>query len=181
MKNFNRDSKPKAKRGGRDFNRDSGRKSFGGSGRSSFKKSSDSRSDSREMFSTICSECGKACGVPFKPTDNRPVLCKGCFKKQQDDGSYNKREDRGGFSKSNFSGGRHEMPQNNRQDSAQFEALNNKLDEVLEILRSLTFLVDDTDVEEIEEMPEELEEKPKAKAKTVKKTATKAAPKKAKK
>lgn len=166
MKNFNRDSKSKAKRGGRDFNRDSGRKSFGGSGRNSFKKNS----DSREMFSTICSECGKACGVPFKPTDNRPVLCKGCFKKQQDDGSYSKREDRGGFSKSNFSGGRHELTQNNRQDSAQFEALNNKLDEVLEILRSLTFLVNDN---EIEELPEELEEKPKAKAKTVKKTATK--------
>ncbi|MDD4412740.1 MAG: hypothetical protein PHR00_03800 [Patescibacteria group bacterium] len=179
MKNFSHDSKPKAKRGGRDFNRDSGRKSFGGSGRSSFKKSSDSRSDSREMFSTICSECGKACGVPFKPTDNRPVLCKECFKKQQDDGSYNKRDDRGSFSKSSFSGSRHEMPQNSRQDSAQFEALNAKLDEVLDILRSLTFLVDDTEVEEIPE--EELEEKPKTK--TVKKAATKtkAASKKAKK
>ncbi|MGA9463498.1 MAG: zinc-ribbon domain containing protein [Terracidiphilus sp.] len=28
-----------------------------------------------------CSECGAETTVPFKPTQNRPVLCRGCFAK----------------------------------------------------------------------------------------------------
>ncbi|MFA6800342.1 MAG: CxxC-x17-CxxC domain-containing protein, partial [Candidatus Methanomethylophilaceae archaeon] len=27
------------------------------------------------MFDTTCSDCGKECQVPFKPTDGRPVYC----------------------------------------------------------------------------------------------------------
>ncbi|HEY2470941.1 MAG TPA: zinc-ribbon domain containing protein [Terracidiphilus sp.] len=29
-----------------------------------------------------CSECGVETTVPFKPTQKRPVLCRGCFNKQ---------------------------------------------------------------------------------------------------
>jgi CxxC-x17-CxxC domain-containing protein len=29
---------------------------------------------------TICSQCGEATTVPFKPTQGRPVLCRSCFK-----------------------------------------------------------------------------------------------------
>ena len=28
---------------------------------------------------TVCSQCGKRTTVPFKPTQNRPVLCRECF------------------------------------------------------------------------------------------------------
>ncbi len=31
---------------------------------------------------TTCSECGAETTVPFKPTQGRPVLCRGCFQKQ---------------------------------------------------------------------------------------------------
>jgi CxxC-x17-CxxC domain-containing protein len=37
----------------------------------------------REMFKTVCSECGKPCEVPFKPAEGRPVYCKDCYKKKK--------------------------------------------------------------------------------------------------
>ena len=32
---------------------------------------------------THCSECGVETTVPFKPTQGRPVLCRGCFQQKQ--------------------------------------------------------------------------------------------------
>ncbi|UCC91698.1 MAG: DNA-directed RNA polymerase [Candidatus Aenigmatarchaeota archaeon] len=37
----------------------------------------------REMHKTICSECGKECEVPFKPTEGRPVYCRDCLAKKR--------------------------------------------------------------------------------------------------
>jgi len=37
----------------------------------------------REMHKAICSECGKECEVPFKPTEGKPVFCKECFAKRR--------------------------------------------------------------------------------------------------
>ena len=33
----------------------------------------------REMFDAVCASCGKACKVPFKPREDRPVYCSDCF------------------------------------------------------------------------------------------------------
>ncbi|MCC7564721.1 MAG: hypothetical protein KO206_00360 [Methanomicrobiaceae archaeon] len=33
----------------------------------------------REMHKTICSDCGRECEVPFKPTEGRPVYCRECL------------------------------------------------------------------------------------------------------
>ena len=33
----------------------------------------------REMFTAICSQCGKEARVPFQPRDDRPVYCSECF------------------------------------------------------------------------------------------------------
>jgi CxxC-x17-CxxC domain-containing protein len=33
----------------------------------------------REMFSAICSNCGKEARVPFQPRSDRPVYCSDCF------------------------------------------------------------------------------------------------------
>ena len=38
----------------------------------------------REMFVTVCSECGAEARVPFKPRDDRPVLCSECFAKSKE-------------------------------------------------------------------------------------------------
>lgn len=37
----------------------------------------------REMHKAVCSECGKECEVPFKPSDGRPVFCRDCFAKKK--------------------------------------------------------------------------------------------------
>jgi len=36
----------------------------------------------REMHKATCSECGKECEVPFKPTEGKPVFCKECYMKK---------------------------------------------------------------------------------------------------
>ncbi len=33
----------------------------------------------RQMFATICSECGKETQVPFQPRGDKPVYCSDCF------------------------------------------------------------------------------------------------------
>ena len=35
----------------------------------------------REMFSTICSECGQTAMVPFQPRSDKPVYCSSCFER----------------------------------------------------------------------------------------------------
>jgi CxxC-x17-CxxC domain-containing protein len=37
----------------------------------------------REMYKAVCSDCGKECEVPFKPTEGRPVYCQDCFAKHR--------------------------------------------------------------------------------------------------
>jgi len=37
----------------------------------------------REMHDAVCSECGQACQVPFKPTEGKPVYCRDCFAKRR--------------------------------------------------------------------------------------------------
>jgi CxxC-x17-CxxC domain-containing protein len=54
--------------------------------RKEFKKSGDRRGtgrEEREMFDAVCSSCGNACQVPFKPKGTGGVLCSNCFKKQK--------------------------------------------------------------------------------------------------
>lgn len=40
-----------------------------------------SRGGARQMFDAVCSECGKACQVPFEPRGDRPVYCSDCFRR----------------------------------------------------------------------------------------------------
>lgn len=39
----------------------------------------------REMFKAVCAKCKKDCEVPFKPSGDKPVLCKDCFIKERED------------------------------------------------------------------------------------------------
>jgi CxxC-x17-CxxC domain-containing protein len=36
-----------------------------------------------EMHEAVCSECGSACQVPFKPKAGKPVYCQACWKKRK--------------------------------------------------------------------------------------------------
>jgi CxxC-x17-CxxC domain-containing protein len=40
------------------------------------------QSPSRQLFATVCTECGKDTQVPFKPTAGKPVYCRECFQKR---------------------------------------------------------------------------------------------------
>ncbi len=35
----------------------------------------------REMYKAICAECGVETEVPFRPSGDRPVYCRDCFRK----------------------------------------------------------------------------------------------------
>ena len=45
----------------------------------------------REMFTTVCSQCGKEARVPFQPRGDRPVYCSDCFRSMRTDSSYSSR------------------------------------------------------------------------------------------
>jgi len=34
------------------------------------------------MYKAVCADCGKECEVPFKPHQDRPVYCAGCWAKR---------------------------------------------------------------------------------------------------
>jgi len=60
--------------------------------RGNFNRSSDF--ERKEMFDTVCDECGKDCQVPFKPTGDRPVYCSNCFREREEKGNNDDRGNR---------------------------------------------------------------------------------------
>lgn len=96
MGNFNRgdrgDRKFGSRNGGsRSFDRGSSRASFG----------NDRGGDRPMMHRATCSDCGKSCEVPFKPTGSKPVYCSECFGNNAGGSdrfeSRGRGRDRGGF------------------------------------------------------------------------------------
>ena len=43
------------------------------------KASRNANGEAREMFETVCAECGKPTRVPFIPKNDRPIYCSECF------------------------------------------------------------------------------------------------------
>ena len=167
MGNFGRDDRSAGGyRGG--FNRGGGGRSFGGGGRSSFGggRSFDRGGDrgNREMFKTTCSNCGKECEVPFRPTNGKPVYCSECFEKMGN-------------------GGRSDAPRNDfrspapasNQNNIQLDALNAKLDKIISLLepKSAKPVATAPIVEEVKEVKtSKVEIQPKGNKKIVKKEAS---------
>lgn len=121
------------------FNRDrnqGGGRSFGGGGGRFGDRGDRPRP---EMHKAICSNCGKPCEVPFKPTGSKPVLCSDCFRASG--GPERRPDDRPRFDKPRF-----EPRRDDRQSSTtpapqykeQFDFLNHKLDKILNILMMAT-------------------------------------------
>jgi len=48
--------------------------------------------EDREMHKATCSDCGKECEVPFKPTEGKPVRCQDCFRKNKPQRSFGGRD-----------------------------------------------------------------------------------------
>ena len=79
MRNYNRDRKSK-------------KTDFGGKG--DFKRP--------EMYNAVCSECGKKCQVPFKPSGDKPIYCSECFERKSGGSSH--RSDRRDSGRRRFKG-----------------------------------------------------------------------------
>lgn len=96
----NRDRSGGGDRGGRSFGggRNSGRPSFGGGG-------GRDRDDRPQMYKATCGDCGEQCEVPFRPSGDRPVLCKDCFR-GNDGGSDRPRREERSFGRDRDRGGR---------------------------------------------------------------------------
>jgi CxxC-x17-CxxC domain-containing protein len=45
-------------------------------------------------YTAICAQCGQDCEVPFRPSGNRPVYCRGCFAQRKYKENYKPREER---------------------------------------------------------------------------------------
>ncbi len=59
----------------RDFKReDRGKRQFGGR---------DRERERSQMHEAICSDCGKRCEVPFRPTGDKPIYCNQCFSRHR--------------------------------------------------------------------------------------------------
>ncbi len=143
------------------------------------------RSEKPQLHSAICSDCGKDCEVPFKPTGERPVFCNDCFRKQKEAGGAPKfggghggdRFARPSFSKPAAA----PAPVNFGQFKEQLEMLNNKLDKILQVLNSTsekTAVSVGAPIEKIGILSTKVESKTKAKIKTATKTKKVAAKKK---
>ncbi|MEZ7820686.1 MAG: hypothetical protein QMB51_00080, partial [Patescibacteria group bacterium] len=118
----------------------------------------------REMFDSVCSECGKNCKLPFEPKTDKPVYCSECFEKVSEANGGNSRRDAG-----RRSGGE-------RNDSGlgeKIELLNVKLDKIIELLGGQKENKKSIKEEIIEESVEEMEDTPIKKALKTKKVATK--------
>ncbi len=40
----------------------------------------------RQLYKAVCASCGKSCEVPFRPSGDRPVYCKDCFRARSEGG-----------------------------------------------------------------------------------------------
>jgi CxxC-x17-CxxC domain-containing protein len=165
MGNFNRDDRP-----GGGFRRPG--RSFGG-GRG-FDRGGDR--GNRPMFTAICSNCGKECQVPFRPTNGKPVYCSDCFEKMGNHGEDSRRPQRTDF-----------RPQASTYDQSriQLDAISIKLDKILSLLQPKVDMPTATPATQKIEIPVEVKKVFKTSseikepvATSVKKVAKKAAPKK---
>lgn len=101
----------------RDFNRNNRDSNRGG-------RRFDSRAGgNQQMHQTTCSQCGNDCKVPFRPTGDKPVYCSKCFGERS-----------GGDSRGSYNRNARAPLGSGPNYQSQFDAINQKLDTILETL-----------------------------------------------
>ena len=83
-------------------------------------------SEVRRMYAATCDTCGKKCEVPFMPNEGRKTYCKECFDNGAASGERKHMDLQMSVSSDNS--------KNTDAYKEQFEALNAKLDEILNML-----------------------------------------------
>jgi len=120
-------SRPSSRPGGRPSFGAPARPRFGGG----FSSSGRGRDDVPEKFDAVCSKCGKACQVPFRPNGKRPVYCNDCFGAPQQSSSGKSGFGAGMGASGSSDGGGKSIADLTRQ----IAAMNAKIDTMLEILQ----------------------------------------------
>jgi len=119
------------------------------------------------MHKAVCSDCGKGCEVPFRPSGDKPIYCSDCF------------ERKGGGSPNRSSRPRPNRPDFNKRDDThkqlieQVSLLNTKLDRILDALETKTKKKPITKKAEVKKVVKK--SKPKAKKSKAKKASKKKA------
>lgn len=148
-------------RKGGNRNKFGGRPSFGNrpsfGGRPNFNRGG----EDRPMFRTTCSDCGKSCEVPFRPTGEKPVFCNDCFARNKGgapSGDFRPRE--------NFREAQMKPVEDKRIDDIkrQIAELGLKLDSILDKM-NLGKISEVADKKEAASKPAKAKAKPKAKGK----------------
>lgn len=94
-----------------------------------------------EMHKATCSDCGKSCEVPFRPSGDKPVFCKDCFSSKREGGD---RDSRPSFEnrapKRDFSAPRTDFarPAVSDDTKKQLADINIKLDRLINTLEKFT-------------------------------------------
>ena len=171
--------------GGNDrFGSDQGGSRYGGrdSGRPSFPKKSwgDRGAGNREaavMHKATCSDCGKSCEVPFRPSGEKPVYCNDCFggKRGQSTEGFVRKE----FSNPAPARATGESNRGNDDVKRQLEAVNAKLERLIQTVDTLVRVKLVQQKEAVKDVPAASQKAPVAQAPVKKETATKTAVKKA--
>ncbi len=110
------------------------------SGRPNFQKKSwdNNRGGDREvtMHSAICSECGKKCEVPFRPTGDKPVYCSDCFGDKKEGGNSDR------YPKKSFGNDRPREFRDSRESSSPRPDSNRGLEDVKKQVEMLNSKID---------------------------------------
>lgn len=149
----------------RDFKRSSssGRGRSFGSSRGGFKDRGHS-SRPTTLYPAVCSKCGKDCQVPFRPSGEKPVLCRDCFREQGGDprSHETRRPEERSFAKPAF---QPSAPVQQNDYKGQLDALTQKVDKILAILESaMTVSEEPEEVIEVIEQPMEKKKRTSKKA-----------------
>jgi len=83
------------------------------------------KNSNRGSYRAVCAKCSKECEVPFRPSGGRPVYCNDCFREMKNSGPRGQMPTARLTDNAKPSGDRYQV---------QFDAINIKLNKILEIL-----------------------------------------------
>jgi CxxC-x17-CxxC domain-containing protein len=141
--------------------------SFGG--KPSFRGGSDKGFGRVELFQATCASCSKTCEVPFRPNGKKPVYCKECFSQQNEgaparENSYGDRPARREFTpaykpeykqeyKPEYKPEHKPVADNSMFEiKKQLEAVNAKLDKLIQIMTPKATVAPVKEIKEIKEV-----------------------------
>ncbi len=112
------------------------------------------------MHKATCAECGNACEVPFRPNGEKPVYCKNCFGKMGGGNTGGDRfERKDGMSQTRVWPAPEKNRGNNDAVIKQLEAVNGKLERLIQAVGALVATLPVAEKVKLEETPDPVAKK----------------------